>query len=241
MKAKHNLDLLFIKKLEAFENRLPDDLALRERAIKNWKKLRLLVVLLMVCGKNADKSGTEITRIYEEEPEKFSLKEKIAPYIINPRNKYKILWDSMMGFLYWMTFFLDPYIFAFLFVPLENRNINFFQKSLTFVIFLDMILEIFTGIPREDSQIIAQPEPTDDDKSAKTGNSGKQDKEKRKGNVKSLLQKVGNDNSIDDPALNRDIGFLFKSYLRRDAIWDMAANFPVIIYLARNNALWESF
>ena len=98
-----------------------------------------------------------------------------------------------------------------------------------------MILEIFTGIPREDSTIIAQSEPEDNDKSAQTS---KQDKEKRKGNVKSLLQKVGNVSSIDDPTLNRDIGFLFKTYMRRDAIWDMAANFPVIIYLARNNALW---
>ena len=52
---------------------------------------------------------------------------------------------------------------------------------------------------------------------------------------------MGNDNSIDDPVLQRDIGYLFKSYLKRDAIWDMTANFPIIIYLARNNALWKPF
>ena len=99
-------------------------------------------------------------------------------------NKYKILWDSLMGLLYWLTFFLDPYIFAFQFDPLEQPSINRFQRFLTFVIFLDMIIAIFTGIPREDASIQT---PLDAHVAQETlAKSGKQEKEKRRGDVKSL-------------------------------------------------------
>lgn len=36
--------------LDNYEQRLPDNLEVRARAIRNWKKLRLLIVLLGICG-----------------------------------------------------------------------------------------------------------------------------------------------------------------------------------------------
>ena len=49
-------------------------------------------------------------------------------------------WDFMMGILYEITYWVDPYIFAFLFLPLEDTTINMFQRSLTLLIIIDMIL-----------------------------------------------------------------------------------------------------
>ena len=36
---------------------------------------------------------------------------------------------------------------------------------------------------------------------------------------------------MDDPILNRDIGFLCKKYFSGEAYFDIAANFPALIYL----------
>ena len=43
-------ELRFVEKLEAYQSRLYVDLDVRTRALKNWKKLRLLILLLQVCG-----------------------------------------------------------------------------------------------------------------------------------------------------------------------------------------------
>ena len=42
----HEHDLLFVHKLEQYENKLHEDLDARTRAINNWKKLRLLLIIL---------------------------------------------------------------------------------------------------------------------------------------------------------------------------------------------------
>ena len=47
-------DLIFVKKLEKYEDRLHNELEVRSRAIKNWKKLRILLILLQVCGGKFD-------------------------------------------------------------------------------------------------------------------------------------------------------------------------------------------
>ena len=75
-------DLVFVDKLEAFSNRLHDDLETRARAMKNWKKLRILIVLFKICG---NKTMTSNKSAYEkDEKVKLSCKERIAPFIINP-------------------------------------------------------------------------------------------------------------------------------------------------------------
>ena len=43
-------ELRFVKKLEAYQSQLYVDLDVRTRALKNWKKLRLLILLMQVCG-----------------------------------------------------------------------------------------------------------------------------------------------------------------------------------------------
>ena len=76
--------------------------------------MKFIIVLFKICGNNAEKDTGPKER-YKEEKVRFSCKEKFAPYIINPLNKYKMLWDFIMGILYLITFFVDPYISAFLF------------------------------------------------------------------------------------------------------------------------------
>ena len=114
--------MLFVKKLEQYESRLHDDLEVRSRAINNWKKLRILLILLSICGGklNDDDDGNgKVSNQYENDKKKTkSCKESIAPYIISPFNKKKILWDTIIGLVYLISYFVDPYVACFFGRPL---------------------------------------------------------------------------------------------------------------------------
>ena len=40
-------------------------------------------------------------------------RERLAPYIINPMSSKKMLWDLIIGLLYAVMVFLEPYLIAF--------------------------------------------------------------------------------------------------------------------------------
>ena len=76
--------------------------------------------------------------------------EKLAPYIISPFNSYKIAWDNFISLATMVAFIVDPYIFAFNFEPLENEALFYAQSNLTWILTADLVLNFFTGIPKED-------------------------------------------------------------------------------------------
>lgn len=39
-----------------------------------------------------------------------------------------------------------------------------------------------------------------------------------------------NEKNLDDSAVERDVGVLFKKYLRGDALFDCLANIPFLVY-----------
>ena len=46
----HEKDLIFINELDSFETNLFDNLEVRKRAIGNWKRLRVLLVMMKLSG-----------------------------------------------------------------------------------------------------------------------------------------------------------------------------------------------
>ena len=50
--AKHDYDKLFLVQTQYFTKRLYQNIEVREKAIANWKKLRILLVLFRICGGN---------------------------------------------------------------------------------------------------------------------------------------------------------------------------------------------
>ena len=60
------------------------------------------------------------------------------------------MWDVSIGLIYLMSFLLDPIVFAFKFVPLENKIINRFSQFVTYMIVVDILIVPFTGVPKED-------------------------------------------------------------------------------------------
>ena len=54
----------------------------------------------------------------EDKKESCGVMKKIAPYIIDPKNKYKVAWDLAIGIIYLLSYITDPIAFAFKFEPL---------------------------------------------------------------------------------------------------------------------------
>ena len=111
--TKHDQDLVFIKKLDAYQNQLYDNLEVRKRAVSNWRRIRVLLVLMKISGGKTLQKKKTLKLFLRKEPKKPTWKEKLAPYIVDPMNTYKVAWDMFMGFIYLSAYLLDPYSFAF--------------------------------------------------------------------------------------------------------------------------------
>ena len=74
------------------------------------------------------------------------MKERIAPYIIDPMNRYKVLWDLSLGFVYLMSYLLDPFVLGFHFTPLQDKVVVILQEAVTCVMAIDILVSMVTGI-----------------------------------------------------------------------------------------------
>lgn len=181
--TKKQHDLVYVDKLEQFSSQLYDDIERRSNAMKNWQKLRILIVLFQICGNKAvDKKSKK--KYVEAKKQHRGCKEIVAPYIIDPKNKYKVAWDLTFGIIYLLSYMLDPVAIAFKFEPLENHFLHIFSKSVTFAIVFDILLVPFTGVLKDDNSITLR------DKAA-----GRQEK----------MTKLNNDGSTQEPKPKRII------------------------------------
>lgn len=146
LKYKKNHDKNFVLKLEDYNKKLFDSCEVQKRAVKNWQRLRIVLLLLQVCGGRTIEHTVEA---YKEEPKKKkTCKERLAKYIINPLNTYKTMWDSAVGLLFLSAFVLDPLIYAFHMVHLENEHMNTYMTAISIIFIIDIILVPFTGIDK---------------------------------------------------------------------------------------------
>ena len=79
---------------------------------------------MQVCGGKLSSEDSLISkrgmRLEDENRASLSIRERIAPYVINPMNRYKVTWDLTLGILYLAGYLMDPFILALHFSPLEN-------------------------------------------------------------------------------------------------------------------------
>ena len=98
----------------------------------------------------------------EEEVERWSFARKFAPYVIDPLHRYKLAWDTAIGILYFVAFFLDAYILAFVFTPLSGGSLaRDITVSLAAVFFVDSLLKPLTGVPKKG--LISSEDDDEDD------------------------------------------------------------------------------
>ena len=136
--------------------------------MKNWQKLRILIVLFQICGNKSlydGKDDNKKKKFEEEEPEKRGCRDIIADKIIDPVNKYKVMWDLSIGIVYLFSYILDPIVFAFKFEPLENESLRNLSQLVTYIIIVDILIVPFTGVYKDETEMM-------------------EDREKRKNNAK---------------------------------------------------------
>ena len=70
--------------------------------------------------------------------------------MIDPKGRWKIIWDTSMGFLYVSCYVLDPFIYAFDLEPLLNLMLLDVIRAQSFLILFDMLLKPMTGTRKEE-------------------------------------------------------------------------------------------
>ena len=131
----------------------------------------------------------------------------MAPYIISPKNPYKIFWDISIGIVYFISYFQDPYIFAFQFRPLIDENLNRIQRIITAILIIDMIVVPFSATFKKESLI-------DEDAPKKN----------------KLLNNKDSSKGLDDPIYERDIKVLSLKFLKGGLLFAFLSNWPIFIY-----------
>ena len=160
----------------------------------------------------------------------------MAPYIINPHGRYKMLFDNFMGFMFLLCYLMDPYVVAFEFHPLKEQSASIFQRSVTYLIILDMILTLFTGLPKEEYYNMKHEESSHERENIKKGKHKESKKSiKRREEVArraQFVQKTTSSTSrgLYDTKLERNFLIIVSKYCKKSAIPDLLANMPILIY-----------
>lgn len=98
---------------ENYNNQLFERLELRKKALKNWSKMRMLLVLLRVTNSN---------QVREEHPEPHqknqSCKELMAYFVMTPTSVFNMIGDTIIGITYLLALYIDPLIWSSNFVML---------------------------------------------------------------------------------------------------------------------------
>lgn len=82
--------------------------------------------------------------------------------MLDPRNKYKVAWDVFMGFVYLLSYVMDPLIVAFLLKPLTEKSINIMNFTLTIIILFNMLLQPIMGVEKDNDLIQLENEKMED-------------------------------------------------------------------------------
>lgn len=142
-----------------------------------------------------------------------------------------------MGFIYLLSYLIDPYILVFRLTPYSRENIRTLSEVCTFAILIDILLIPIMGSKKEDdNEGVDDEEPAEqtdeidaNDKSKKAVLLRK--KKKRKSNVKLIESAEIKDlKGLNDPYVERDIVDLMKNYIQGDCWKDLLANIPFLLY-----------
>ena len=67
-----------------------------------------------------------------------------------------------MGFVYLVSYVMDPLIVAFLLKPLTEKSINIMSITLTFIILFNMLLKPIMGVEKDNDLIQLENEKMED-------------------------------------------------------------------------------
>jgi hypothetical protein len=147
-----------VQKLERFNNLMYIRLDLRKRALKNWGRLRVLLAIQKITGKNVlkiDENPFDVSDNADDvvetdfEPEKkagCSLNALLLPYIFKKTNIYYLTWQVFFGVIVCFAIADDVFIMGFKGYPLIAKDILDSQTYFSLVLMANIIIEFFKEI-----------------------------------------------------------------------------------------------
>lgn len=192
--------------------------------------------MLRLAGGKATSIENPIKEREEEEVKQSSCVAAFAFYIIDPMNPYRITFEIIMGFVYLLVLFIDPYILAARFHPLEHPFMSNASIVCTILIMLEIFLRPIMGRKKEDYNLnqddddIEEEEEDAKNVSKKMKTSGKDKKKANKKKFDFQLEKQP-EKGINDPDVERDVSVLFVKYLKEDSWLDLPANIPFLLFI----------
>ena len=74
------------------------------------------MIVVAFNANNLRRASTKFaSKDLEDVAPKITCSQRIAPYIIDPNHRYKVIWDITIAGLLLLTFFVDPYHVGFWF------------------------------------------------------------------------------------------------------------------------------
>lgn len=90
---------------------LNERLMARSRAISNWKRLKIVIVILKMSGGRVDESAKqEQTLAVHKKP---SCDDWFSKFVITPFSRYLIIWNIITTLVYLIAIFMDTLIIGF--------------------------------------------------------------------------------------------------------------------------------
>jgi len=137
-----------IQKLEIFSDRLNQKLEVRTRAINNWKRIRVLLAILKICGGRFDKLEEAVQ--IKAAARRDTFEEWMGNYILTPSSSYHQYYGILMAQVYLISLFIDPYHMSFGLVPLYGWKNKTVQSICSGLILIDIISNFITAYPKDD-------------------------------------------------------------------------------------------
>ena len=124
---------------------LYEKLEARRKAISNWKRLKIVIVILKMSGGRVDESGQD-DKQEKEEPRTQTCDEWFSKFVIMPFSRYIIVWNIIMTVVYLIAIIMDTLIIGFHLRLLLNPEFNVWQMVFSAIMIIDIILRFFIAI-----------------------------------------------------------------------------------------------
>jgi len=157
---------------------LYERLEARRKAISNWKRLKIVIVILKMSGGRVDDTGQD-EKPGKEETKTQTCDEWFSKFIITPFSRYIILWNIIMTMVYLLAIITDTLIVGFHLKLLLIPEFNIWQMVFSAVMFIDIVLKFFIAIRHTQSEEEKEEDNEDEIaiKASKVAAEAKQDDE----------------------------------------------------------------
>ena len=132
-----------------------------DRAIANWKKLQIVIVVLRLChGRIDNNQQTEIK--YKEEVNKKSWDDWFAKFVLDPTTRYIMLWNALMTVVYLVSIFFDFAIVGFHLRPLLEPAFTNCSTVLSVMMLIDVVLKFFQAFKANQTELVNEDNDNDE-------------------------------------------------------------------------------